>query len=98
MTLALSSRLRIDPHVRFRRFEDEGVVIHQTVAEALVVNEVAVRLLEMTDGTRTLDECAALLLDEFDAPADELERDVLRFANDLVDAGVARPVEELTEE
>jgi hypothetical protein len=50
---------------------------------------VATRLLEMTDGSRTLQECAEALQSEFDAPADVIERDVVQFASELVDIGVA---------
>jgi hypothetical protein len=81
--------LRLDPHIRFRRFEHEGIVVNQTTAEALVVNEVGTRLLEMADGARTLEQCTAALADEFDADAATIGRDVLRFARELVDAGIA---------
>ena len=97
MTLALPLRLRLDPHIRFRRFEDEGVVINQTTAEALVINEVATRLLEIVDGSRTLEECVALLGEEFDVDAETLARDVLAFAGELVDAGLAAVVEKIEE-
>lgn len=89
MSLTLASRLVLDPHVRFRRFEDEGVIVNQKNAEALVVNEVGARLLEVADGERTIADCAELLLSEFDAARDVIERDLLAFANALVDAGVA---------
>jgi len=84
-----TTTLALDPRVRFRRFEDEGIVINQKTAEALVISEVGTRLLEMADGTRTLAQCIALLGEEFDADSVVLEQDVVRFAGELVDAGVA---------
>jgi len=92
-TLTLQSRLAVDPRVRFRRFENDGIVIHQKTAEAIVVSEVATRLLEMTDGTRTLQECAAAIRSEFDAPSDVIERDVIQFATELAEIGVVAIVE-----
>jgi hypothetical protein len=86
--ITLQSRLALDPRVRFRRFENDGIVIHQKTAEAIVVSEVATRLLEMTDGTRTLEECLQALGAEFDAPAEVLERDVMQFAGELADIGI----------
>lgn len=83
------STLALDSRVRFRRFDHEGILVNQKTAEALVISEVATRLLELADGTRTLQDCAALLTEEFDAPVEVIERDVLRFANELVEAGVA---------
>lgn len=84
------TKLKVDPRARFRRFEDEGIVINQKTAEALVISEVGTRLLELIgSGMHTVQECAVLLAEEFDADADVIERDVLRFANELVDIGVA---------
>ena len=67
-------------------------VIEQARFDGLVVSEVATRLLELTDGTRSLRECVSLLGDEFDAEEQTIETDVLRFAGELVDAGVAAVV------
>lgn len=85
----LTTTLALDPRTRFRRFEDEGIVINQKTAEALVISEVGTRLLELADGKRTLQDCAALLGEEFDAEAAVIEQDVVRFARELVEAGVA---------
>jgi len=87
--LTLDSRILLDPHVRFRRFEEEGVLVNQKNAEALVVNEVGARLLEVANGKRTIADCAALLVGEFDAEREAIERDLLAFAGALVEAGVA---------
>ena len=86
----LSSNLALDPRARFRRFGDEGIVINQKTAEALVISEVGARLLELADGKRTLQQVAVLLSEEFDASMATIEEDVLRFARELVEAGVAR--------
>lgn len=86
--ITLQSRLTLDPRARFRRFENDGIVIHQKTAEAIVVSEVATRLLEMTNGTRTLQECVEAIQSEFDAPADVIERDVIQFAAELADIGI----------
>ena len=86
--ITLQSRLALDPRARFRRFENDGIVVHQKNAEAIVVSEVGTRLLEMTNGTRTLAECVDAIQSEFDAPADVIERDLVQFARDLADLGV----------
>ena len=86
--ITLQSRLALDPRVRFRRFENDGIVIHQKTAEAIVVSEVATRLLEMADGTRTLRECVDAIQTEFDAPAEVIERDLVEFARELAENGI----------
>jgi hypothetical protein len=86
--ITLQTRLALDPRVRFRRFENDGIVIQQKTSEAIVVNEVATRLLEMTDGARTLGECARAIGAEFDAPEDVIEQELLHFAGELAEIGV----------
>jgi hypothetical protein len=87
------TRLRLGPRARFRRFEDDGIVLHQVTAEALVVSDVATRLLELSDGTRSLADCAVALSEEFDAPPEVIEGDLIRFADELVESGIAVVVE-----
>lgn len=83
------TRLRLGPRARFRRFEEDGIVLHQTTAEALVVSDVATRLLELSDGTRSLADCADLLSEEFDATPEIIEGDLVHFAEELVESGIA---------
>jgi hypothetical protein len=90
VNVTLDSRLSLHPNARFRRFDEEGVIVQQSTAEAIVVNDTASRLVELSDGTRTLGDCADLLEDEFDAEPEMLIRDVLGFAEELVAAGAAR--------
>ncbi|MEO8379914.1 MAG: PqqD family protein [Acidobacteriota bacterium] len=84
-----STILALQPRSRFRRFEEEGIVINQKTAEALVISEVGTRLLELADGTRSLRQCAELLGQEFDAEPAVIEQDLVRFAQELVEAGIA---------
>lgn len=93
MRLTRDSIIAVDPHARFRRFEDEAVVINQTSAEVLVFNEVGTSFLEALDGSRTIGDCVALLEQQFEVAREVLERDLIEFGTELIDAGVAREVE-----
>ena len=57
MTQKLSpdSILHTAPDVRFRRVLDEAVLIRQQSAESMVLNEVAVSVLEKCDGQASLE-------------------------------------------
>lgn len=79
-------RLRSD--VRFRRVEDEGVVLVQENNEILGVSAVGIRILELVDGRTGLDGIVEGLLEEFDVERALLEEDVNRFIGDVVAAGV----------
>jgi pyrroloquinoline quinone biosynthesis protein D len=74
--------------VRFRAVDDETVVIRQEAAEALVLNEVAGRILDLCDGRRTLAAIVAQLQEEYDVAAEELTADVQAYLQELVETGV----------
>lgn len=79
-------RLRSD--VRFRRIEDEGVVLVQENNEVLGTGAVGIRLLELVDGESGLDRLVDRLHEEFDVERPRLAADVERFVGELVAAGV----------
>jgi hypothetical protein len=89
--IAAGSVLRRRTDVRFRRIDDEGVVVRQSAAEVLVFNDVAVRILGMADGTTAVAGWIDALLEEYDVERPALERDVLAFAAELVEQGLLEP-------
>lgn len=87
-SIDLDCVLRIDPHVRFRLFGEEAVVVAQRSAEVLGVNAVGARLLTLLDGHRSLREALGTLIAEFDGEPERMRGDVLGFARELMAAGV----------
>ena len=47
------------------------------------LNEVGARVWELSDGSRTIAEIAALLADEYDAPVAVIQADVLELLGEL---------------
>lgn len=88
MTITPSTILQRAPDVRFRAVDDETVVIRQEAAEALVLNEVAGRILELADGEATAGTIVETLLREYEVPADELAADVGTYLEELVENGI----------
>ena len=84
--------LRRAPDVRHRLLRPEAVVIRQAVPEVLVLNDVAGELLDRVDARTPvaglLDQVAPLF--EVDRPT--LERDALRFLEELLATGVLEVV------
>lgn len=76
------------PDVRFRVIDREGVVIRQTAGEALVLNEVGARFLQLVDGTLTLGEIVDRLLEEFKVERDQLRADIDGFVAELSENGI----------
>jgi hypothetical protein len=90
MTQKLSpdSILKRSPDVRFRRVLDEAVVIRQQSAETLVLNEVAVSVLEKCDGQASLDQISLAIQSEYDADPGTIHEDVVTFAGELLSSGL----------
>lgn len=88
MTITTSTVLRRVADVRFRAVDDETVVIRQEAAEALVLNEVAGRVLELIDGRNTVGALVDHLIEEYDVPAEDLVADVQEYLEELLATGV----------
>ncbi|HJX27538.1 MAG TPA: PqqD family protein [Thermoanaerobaculia bacterium] len=86
--LDTGSVLRPVRDLRFRRVDDEAVVIRQRAGEVLVMNETAARLLELADGRTSVAGWVDILAGEYDVDRGALERDILAFAADLADGGM----------
>lgn len=94
MTEPLGTTFRRCGDVRFRRFHDDAIVIRQSKGEALVLNEVARRILELTDGETPLAAVAERLGREFEADEATVRRETASFALELEDAGLIERVPE----
>jgi len=88
MTITATTVLRRGDDVRYRAVDDETVVIRQEAAEALVLNEVAGRLLDLLDGTRTVQAVVDVLQEEYEIPTDDLTADVEEYLKELLATGV----------
>jgi hypothetical protein len=86
------SVLRRRADVRYRVIDEEGVVVRQTEGEVLVLNDTATRILALADGAAPVGAWIDVLIGEFEIGRQELERDVLAFAAELVEQGLLEPV------
>jgi len=80
-------RVALTPETRFRAVDDEAVVLNQTTAEVLVVSAVGCRVLELIRDDGGVERVLDRLLAEYDVEKPVLERDVLAFLAEMVDAG-----------
>lgn len=70
-----------------RESDGELVVVLPEQGKFVVLNATGARVLHLSDGTRTLREIADTLAAEFAADPSQVEGDVMRFAQSLVDRG-----------
>ena len=81
---------QLDDQVRYRRLFEEGVLIHQQHAEAIVLSDTGMTFLELCDGRRTTAEIIDEMMQQYD--------DRLNLPLDLIlDAPSDKIIELLTE-
>lgn len=78
------------PDVVFRELEGEAVVLNLDTGIYFGLNATGLRMWQLIEQHRTLDRVLALLEREFDAPAAELEADLLAWVSQLEDQGLLR--------
>jgi Coenzyme PQQ synthesis protein D (PqqD) len=84
--------LRRRSDVRYRRIEGEAVVLRQSAAEVMVLNEVGAAVLDLADGESSVGEWIDALAGEYEGDSASIARDVLAFAAELAEAGLLEMV------
>ena len=84
---ALVSRLSRSPGVLSQQLKPDEptvVLLHPQSGEYYTLDEVGSKVWHLCDGSHSMAEIVALIGQEFDAPADVIETDVLELVKDLV--------------
>jgi hypothetical protein len=86
--------LLVDQVIRGELTDGEVVVSVPGNERALILNAVGDAVLDLCDGSRTIDEIAAFLRENMSVPANaDVSRDVAVLLDELVRAGVVTPLE-----
>ena len=83
-----SARYTLKSVARFRRVGDEAVVIRQSVARAIVLNQMGARVLDLIAERLSWIQLIDRLGGRFRVDRDTLERDVERFLVELREGGL----------
>jgi len=76
------------PQVAARIVGDSAVIVAADSGMVDVLNAVGTRIWELMDGTRSVQDIAAVIESEYEVSADEATRDVQELLHRLVDAQV----------
>lgn len=85
-----------NPDTPARTIDGEAIVITPHDSTLHTLNETATYIWDRADGTRTLEEIAAEMLEEFETDAETLRADALDFVQTAVDKGLMLVTEEPT--
>ena len=86
------SRLRHSANATFQSVAGEAILIHLQTGAYYSLNEVGTVFWEMLDGAKSVHDCAAKIGQEYDAPVEQIETDLLEIAGDLAKEGLVEEV------
>jgi hypothetical protein len=90
MTANLSMMFRPAPDVVFRELEGEAVILNLESGVYFGLNATGTRMWRLIEEHHRLDRVLASLEREFDAPAAQLQTDLLTWVSQLEDRGLLR--------
>ncbi len=76
------------PEIAWRVIDGEAVVVNPRSGLVYPFNPVATRFWELADGTREIEQIIEQILEEFEAPHEDIERDIAEFLQMLVERGM----------
>ena len=85
--------LVMDREVLFTSMGEDAVLLHAQRGDYYSLNKVGARLWVLTDGSKTIEELAALITEEFDISKDQAEQDIVELAEQLEKEGLVKVVE-----
>ena len=88
MRAAGSMAWRRDPDLPHQRLDEDTVVVDPRRREVHLLNETATRVWELLASPRSIDELVALLVDEYEAPPDEVRASTVELVRELESKGV----------
>lgn len=81
----VNSRPRRREDVLAQAAGDTVILLTPDSGEYFTLNEVGGRIWELADGSRSVAEIAAVLVDEYEAPLEEIQQDVLDVLVELAE-------------
>ncbi len=67
---------------------DEGILLDPETRRVLVINEVGGKIWSLIDGRRTVAQIVDGILQEYEAPREQVEADVIAFLEQMMEYGL----------
>lgn len=83
MSMAMKAHASIPPDVMARAVGEEIVILNLTNGAYFGLDAVGARVWTLIGESKSLSEICAAMLNEYDVPPDELERDIAKLVQDL---------------
>ena len=89
--MKLSDRIRIPEEVLARQVGEETVMLQLAKGTYFGLDPVGTRVWQLLREGRTLEQACDVMVEEFDVSREDVERDLLDLAQDLVRQGLIEP-------
>ncbi len=89
MYAMLTQRVILSPEAMFQEIGGEGVILDLKSSTYFGLDEIGVRLWQLLQANPNLQAAADDLLQEYEVEADQLEQDLTKLVDQLVEAGLA---------
>ena len=76
------------PNLPWRKIDDEGIILSAGKDEAHIVNDTAIMIWEMLDGSYDLEDISGALCDRYGIDKETARNDVLEFVGQLRQRGL----------
>jgi hypothetical protein len=94
--LSLDSSLRVSEDVVSRELDGEAVILNLASGVYFGLDPVGTRVWQLIEHRGCLKDVLSVMRDEFDAPAEKIEGDLLQLASELLQKGLVRRVDNRT--
>jgi pyrroloquinoline quinone biosynthesis protein D len=88
--ITAASRPVMPPHIKMRHDAGRNRWLILAPERVFDPDEIAVGILKLCDGQRSVGDIAGLMAKEYNAPAQEIEADIISMFQDLADKGVVK--------
>ena len=84
----LNTVLSKSPDAASRTYDGQATIVLPSRAEVKVLNEIGSRVWDAIDGRRTLAQILETLIEDYDIPREQAERDMIEFVGELRTQGM----------
>ncbi len=88
--ITVASKPVMPPHIKMRHDAGRGRWLILAPERLFDPDEIAVEVLKLCDGVRTVSDIAAQLSKDYNAPQEDIEADIITMLQDLADKGVVK--------
>jgi pyrroloquinoline quinone biosynthesis protein D len=88
--ITIASKPVMPPYIKMRHDAGRNRWLILAPERLFDPDEIAVAILKLCDGERTVGEIAGVMAKEYNAPAEEIETDIIAMFQDLADKGVVK--------